>query len=130
MRRSHRTTSFQRVCSGNKTWRGIFIFQASPAALSQTSDSTPTPSPSPGPSPEVLHGRMDEVTPASIQPCLRQDRTRVVVSAFEENLDKAAFKDPRDYAVANALGKAREVRHVVTRRLCFPHSPVPSPAPG
>lgn len=38
-----------------------------------------------------------------------QDRVRVVVSEFEENLDKGAFKDPRDYAVANAEGKAREV---------------------
>ena len=40
---------------------------------------------------------------------LPQDRVRVVVSEFEENLDKASFKDPRDYAVANAEGKAREV---------------------
>lgn len=40
-----------------------------------------------------------------------QDRVRVVVSEFEENLEKASFKDPRDYAIANAEGKAREVRH-------------------
>lgn len=40
-----------------------------------------------------------------------QDRVRVVVSEFEENLDKGSFKDPRDYAIANAEGKAREVRH-------------------
>lgn len=40
-----------------------------------------------------------------------QDRVRVVVSEFEENLDKASFKDPRDYAIANAEGKAREVKH-------------------
>ncbi|CAB1114074.1 unnamed protein product [Ectocarpus sp. CCAP 1310/34] len=37
------------------------------------------------------------------------DRVRVVVSEFEENLDKSSFKDPRDYAIANAEGKAREV---------------------
>ena len=41
---------------------------------------------------------------------LPQDRVRVVVSEFEENLDKGSFKDPRDYAIANAEGKAREVR--------------------
>lgn len=34
---------------------------------------------------------------------------RVVVSEFEETLDKSMFKDPRDYAVANACGKAKEV---------------------
>lgn len=39
-----------------------------------------------------------------------QDRVRVVVSEFEENLEKGSFKDPRDYAIANAEGKAREVR--------------------
>lgn len=39
-----------------------------------------------------------------------QDRVRVVVSEFEENLDKSSFKNPRDYAIANAEGKAREVR--------------------
>lgn len=33
----------------------------------------------------------------------------MVVSEFEENLDKLSFKDPRDYAIANAEGKAREV---------------------
>lgn len=44
------------------------------------------------------------------KPCfIPQDRVRVVVSEFEENLDKGAFKDPRDYAIANAEGKAREV---------------------
>lgn len=37
----------------------------------------------------------------------------MVVSEFEENLDKSAFKSPRDYAVANAEGKAREVGHLV-----------------
>lgn len=42
---------------------------------------------------------------------LGQDRVRVVVSDFEEDLDKSTFKDPRDYAVANAEGKAREVKH-------------------
>lgn len=40
----------------------------------------------------------------------RQDRVRVVVSDFEENLDKSSFQDPRDYAIANARGKAREVK--------------------
>lgn len=39
-----------------------------------------------------------------------QDRVRVVVSDFEEDLDKSSFKDPRDYAIANACGKAKEVR--------------------
>lgn len=39
-----------------------------------------------------------------------QDRVRVVVSDFEENLDKSCFKDPRDYAIANACGKAKEVK--------------------
>lgn len=38
-----------------------------------------------------------------------QDRVRVVVSEFEENLDKKSFEDPREYAIANAEGKAREV---------------------
>lgn len=38
-----------------------------------------------------------------------QDQVRVVVSDFEENLDKSSFKDPREYAIANARGKAREV---------------------
>lgn len=38
-----------------------------------------------------------------------QDQVRVVVSDFEENLDKSSFKDPREYAIANACGKAREV---------------------
>lgn len=33
----------------------------------------------------------------------------MVVSEFEETLDKAMFKDPRDYAIANACGKAKEV---------------------
>lgn len=33
----------------------------------------------------------------------------VVVSSFEENLDKASFASPAAYAVANATGKAREV---------------------
>lgn len=37
------------------------------------------------------------------------DQVRVVVSDFEENLDKSSFKDPREYAIANACGKAREV---------------------
>lgn len=38
-----------------------------------------------------------------------QDRVRVVVSEFDENLDKSSFQNPRDYAIANAEGKAREV---------------------
>ncbi len=38
-----------------------------------------------------------------------QDRVRVVVSEFEENLVKSSFQNPRDYAIANAEGKAREV---------------------
>ncbi|CAM9350021.1 unnamed protein product [Choristocarpus tenellus] len=43
-----------------------------------------------------------------------EDCFRVVVSNFEENLDKSSFKDPRDYAVANAVGKAQEVMHRIS----------------
>ena len=39
----------------------------------------------------------------------------MVRSNFEESLDKSLFKDPRDYAVANACGKAKEV----TCNVCF-----------
>eukprot|EP00903_Cladosiphon_okamuranus_P017033 g15698.t1 len=43
------------------------------------------------------------------------DRVRVVVSEFEENLDKKSFEDPREYAIANAEGKAREVAQRVLK---------------
>lgn len=39
----------------------------------------------------------------------------MVVSDFEENLDKSSFKDPREYAIANACGKAREVTSSLKR---------------
>lgn len=43
----------------------------------------------------------------------------MVVSDFEENLDKSSFKDPREYAIANACGKAREVTAVGTDALLY-----------